>query len=277
MRRVLLALAAAFTFVSTAWADVLRLDGDMVQGGLVRGWTQPDARVVFDDVAVRVAADGAFVFGFGRDFAPMAELTVTLPDGKVVRRQLEVKRRQYDIQRIDGLPPKMVTPSAEALQRIRRENAWIAEVRRRDTPATWFQTGFVWPTQGRITGVFGSQRVLNGEPRRPHFGIDIAAPTGTDVTAPADGEIALANDDLYFTGGTVMIDHGHGLTSVYSHLSRIDVAVGDKVRQGDRIGAVGSTGRSTGAHLDWRVNWFKQRLDPALLAGPMLGASTTKN
>ena len=278
MRQLLSAVVAVFTIVCTAaWADALRLDGDVVQGGLVRGWTQPDARVTFNDVAVRVAADGAFVFGFGRDFATTADLTITFPDGKVVRRQLKVKRRQYDIQRIDGLPPKMVTPSTEALKRIRRENAWIAEVRRRDTPNTWFQTGFVWPVQGRITGVFGSQRVLNGEPRRPHFGIDIAAPTGAAVMAPADGEIALAYDDLYFTGGTVMIDHGHGLTSVYSHLSRIDVAVGDKVRQGDRIGAVGSTGRSTGAHLDWRVNWFKQRLDPALLAGPMPGVPATKN
>ena len=142
-------------------------------------------------------------------------------------------------------------------------------MRRRDTDAAWFARGFRWPLVGTVTGVYGSQRILNGEPRRPHYGIDIAAPAGTAVVAPAPGIVALAEPDLFLTGGTVMIDHGHGLTSVYLHLASLSVAEGEQVAQGDALGTVGATGRATGPHLDWRVNWFGTRLDPALLAGPM--------
>ena len=163
----------------------------------------------------------------------------------------------------------MVTPSKLELERIPREGAWNADVGSRDTDATWFAGGFRWPLVGTSTGVYGSQRILNGEPRRPHYGIDIAAPAASPVTAPAQGVIALAEGDLFFTGGTVMIDHGHGLTSVYSHLASLSVAVGERVATGDKLGTVGATGRVTGPHLDWRVNRFKTRLAPAMLAGPM--------
>jgi murein DD-endopeptidase MepM/ murein hydrolase activator NlpD len=159
----------------------------------------------------------------------------------------------------------MVSPDQKALERIRRENRQIAQVRAGYTESDAFRAGFILPAEGPISGVYGSQRILNGEPRRPHFGLDIAAPTGTAVIAPAAGTVALAEPDLYFTGGTLMIDHGRGITSVFSHLSALTVSEGDFVAQGEKIGEIGATGRATGPHLDWRVNWFEVRLDPALL------------
>lgn len=251
-------------------AEELRLEGRFVQGGLVRGATAPNATVRLDGQPVRVASDGSFIIGFGRDHGPTAELRLVHPDGREEVRSLQIEQRVYDVQRIDGLPPAMVTPDEAALERIRREAKQIAAVRELDTPEPWFLSGFVWPAHGTVSGVFGSQRILNGEPRQPHYGIDIAAPPGTPVVASTDGRVALAEPDLYYTGGTVMLDHGHGLTSVYSHLASVEVKPGQMVRQGDRIGTVGSSGRATGPHLDWRLNWFGERLDPALLVGPML-------
>ena len=235
----------------------------------MRGRVAPGTEVRFLGRRVRVSPDGLFVIGFGRDFAPKATLKLRHADGREEVRDLTIRRRQYRIQRIDGLPPKMVTPSAKALSRIRREAALIRAVRATDTGRAWFRDGFAWPAIGPISGVFGSQRVLNGKPRRPHYGVDVAAPEGTIVRAPAPGRVALAEPDLYFTGGTVMVDHGHGLTSVYSHLASVTVTVGRTLAQGDPLGTIGATGRATGAHLDWRLNWFEQRLDPALLVGPM--------
>ncbi len=271
MRRALLAFAVLAFAATPAPAGELRLDGPLIQGGLVRGATEPGAEVRFQGRRVRVSPEGLFLVGFGRDDEGPFALEVRHPDGAVTRRSLAIARREYPVQRIDGLPPNMVTPSAAELARIRREAARIAEVRARDTREALFAGGFAWPLAGTVTGVYGSQRILNGEPRRPHYGVDIAAPKGAPVTAPADGVVALAEADLFFTGGTVMLDHGHGLTSVYSHLSEVGVTRGARVRQGDVIGRVGATGRVTGAHLDWRVNLFATRLDPALLAGPMPG------
>ncbi len=267
--RSLVLLLALLLAPSIAVAGQFALDGPLVQGGLLRGVTEPGAEVTFEGRRVRVSVQGLFVVGFGRDDTGPFTLEVRHPDGTTTHRHLDIEKRDYRIQRIDGLPPKMVTPDAEALERIRRENARIAEVRARDTPEPLFAGGFAWPVEGPISGVYGSQRVLNGEPRRPHFGVDVAAPAGTPVKAPADGIVALAEEDLYYTGGTVMLDHGHGLTSVYSHLSAVTVTVGERLKQGEVIGRVGATGRVTGAHLDWRVNWFKTRLDPALLVPPM--------
>ncbi|ANK82945.1 MAG: peptidase [Rhizobiales bacterium NRL2] len=260
MRSVL----AFFLLCLSLPAAAYEISGNAVQGGMLTGRTEPGTEVLLNGEPIRVSPDGRFVLGFGRDHDGTAELRV----GDSVA-TLVVGKRDYDIQRIDGLPEKMVTPDAEALKRIRREAAEIAEVRAIDTSETFFTQAWRWPTVGIVSGVFGSQRVLNGEPRRPHFGIDIAADTGTAVHAPTDAIVRLAAPDLYFTGGTVMLDHGHGVTSVYSHLSSIGVEVGQRVAQGEKIAEVGSTGRSTGPHLDWRVNWFAERLDPALLAGPM--------
>ena len=248
----------------------LRLDGPRTQGALLRGRVAPGSVVEFDGTPVRISEDGWFLIGFGRDAPPEATLEVRYPDGRRERQLLEVKPREYDIQRIDGLPERKVTPrSEEDLARIAADVALVKEARRTDDARTDFLDGFDWPLKGRITGVYGSQRILNGEPRRPHYGIDIAAPTGTKVLAPAGGVVTLAHPDMFFSGGTLIVDHGHGLSSAFLHLSRILVEKGERVTQGQPIAEVGSGGRSTGAHLDWRINLFSRRLDAALLAGPM--------
>lgn len=257
--------------VSALWAAArpsaaveLTIEGEPVQGGILAAHTNPGATVHLDGRPLKLDADGRFVFGFGRD-APAQALLVIQHQDQRIERPLTVRKREYQIQRINGLPTKMVSPDQKALERIRRENRKIAQVRARYTETDAFREGFIRPAQGTITGVYGSQRILNGQPRRPHFGIDIAAPTGSAVIAPAAGIVALAEPDLYFTGGTLMIDHGRGVTSVFSHLSALSVREGNIVSRGEKIGEVGSTGRSTGPHLDWRVNWFEVRLDPALL------------
>ncbi len=163
-----------------------------------------------------------------------------------------------------ALKKKMVTPPKSFWDRIKKENKVIKEVRSLDSNLDFIFQKFDWPTRGIISGVFGSQRILNGKPKRPHYGVDIAAPEGTDILAPTEAIVRMAEKDLYYTGGTVMLDHGHGVTSIYSHLSSINVKVGDKINKDQKIGEVGSTGRSTGPHLDWRINWFSERLDPAL-------------
>ena len=248
----------------------VRLDGPRIQGGLLRGQVPPGSAVEFEGEAVRVSKDGWFLVGFGRDAPPKAELVVVFPDGRRERQELTVERREYAIQRIDGLPPGKVTPrSDEDLARIMAEIRMTKRARAIDAPRTDFLSGFRWPIKGRISGVYGSQRILNGEPRRPHFGIDIAAPTGTRVAAPADGVVTLVHPDMFFSGGTMIVDHGHGLSSAFLHLSRILVEKGQRVAQGETIAEVGSTGRSTGPHLDWRMNLFGRRIDPALLVGPM--------
>ncbi|MHA1154125.1 MAG: M23 family metallopeptidase [Alphaproteobacteria bacterium] len=270
--RTLFAALLLLTFAlagASARAAELGLEGYFQQGGLVFGQAAPGAEVTLDGRRVRVTEAGRFIFGFGRDAPQGAVLEVTWPDGKVEMRDLVVAKRSYKIQRIDGLPPKMVTPPEALLARIRAENARIARARAVDRVEPLFESGFVWPAVGPISGVYGSQRVLNGEPKRPHFGVDVAAPEGTPVTAPADGVVAIAHPDMYYTGGTVVLDHGHGLTSAYLHMKEVLVKEEVRVRQGDPIGSVGATGRVTGAHLDWRINWFDQRLDPALLVPPM--------
>ena len=273
VRPILLAMTlfalAPFGSVPVAAETGVRLDGPRVQGGLLRGRVPPGSTVEYEGDVVRVSADGWFLVGFGRDASPEAELVVVHPDGRRERQVLTIERRSYDIQRIDGLPPSKVTPSEEDLVRIRAEVKMVKKARTVDDPRADFLSGFRWPIKGRISGVYGSQRILNGEPRRPHFGIDIAAPRGTKVVAPTDGVVTLVHPDMYFSGGTMIIDHGHGLSSAFLHLSRILVEKGERVAQGQVIAEVGSTGRSTGPHLDWRINLFGRRLDPALLVGPM--------
>lgn len=269
MLKPFIVLATFLMVAAPAFAAQPDLTGDFVQGGLVLGNTDPGTKISLNGRLVTVTPDGRFVLGFGRDAPETAILQSVTVGGKRLVRTLKIKKRKYRIQRINGLPPKMVTPSAGALLRIRAEGQVIRAARAVFTTMPHFAGGFVWPAKGRISGVYGSQRILNGEPRRPHLGIDIAAPTGTPVVAAAPGKVTLANTDMYFTGGTVIIDHGHGLSTVYSHLSAVAAKLGQAVKQGERIGKVGSTGRSTGPHLDWRVNWFQERLDPRLLVGPM--------
>lgn len=252
-------------FAINAFAERTTLTGDMTQGGLVTGITDPAAKVYFEGRPVSVSAGGRFVFGFGRDFKPSASLEIVYPDGTEESHSLVISKREYQIERVDGLPPSKVTPSPEALARIKKENAEIARIRGIETPEEWFLSGWQWPAKGRISGVYGSQRILNDVPKRPHFGLDIAAPVGTPVIASTDGMVRMAEPDLFYTGGTVMIDHGYGLVSVYSHLSKIDVKAGEFIRQGTKLGEIGATGRASGPHLDWRLNWFNERLDPELL------------
>ena len=248
----------------------LRLDGPRTQGALLRGRVTPRSSVEFDGAPVRISEDGWFLIGFGRDAPAEATLTIAWPDGRRERQTLVVKPRDYDIERVDGLPARKVTPrSEEDLARIAADVELVKQARRTDDARTDFLDGFQWPVKGRVTGVYGSQRILNGEPRRPHYGIDIAAPTGTKVFAPAGGVVTLAHPDMFLSGGTLIVDHGHGLSSAFLHLSRILVEKGKRVAQGQPVAEVGSSGRSTGAHLDWRINLFGQRLDPMLLAGPM--------
>ena len=266
MKRFLAVLMLLAPF--PAAAQDVSLSGDFRQGGLIRGQAPAGSEVRFLGRVLRQSPDGRFVFGVHRDFPANATLSIRRPDGRVVSQTVAIAPRRYAVQRIDGLPGKMVTPSRKALKRIRADVAAVKQARAADSALPDWQNGFDWPLVGVITGVYGSQRILNGEPRRPHYGIDIAAPAGTPVRAPAAGIVTLAQD-LYFTGGTLILDHGHGLNSTYSHLLTLAVAAGEPVTRGQVIGTVGSTGRSTGAHLDWRINWFDQRLDPAVIAGPM--------
>ena len=252
-----------------AMAEDLVLDGDFIQGGLIQGRTLPGAEVRLGDRRLRLAEDGSFVFGFGRDAEPKATLSVLLPDGRTLSRKLDVAQRTYEVQRIDGLPQNKVTPPDEVVQRILAEIELVKAARAVDSPRRDFEGGFIWPCTGPISGVYGSQRILNGQPRQPHYGIDIAVPTGTPVVAPAGGVVVLAEDDLYFSGGTLMVDHGHGVMSAFLHLSKIEVELGQEVAQGEQIALVGATGRVTGAHLDWRVNWYQERVDASLLVPPM--------
>ncbi len=246
------------------------LNGNFIQGGMVVGHVVPGAKLKLDGRTVMVAAGGEFVFGFDRDYGPQAVLTVSYADGSIETRDFDVAQREYDVQRIDGLPPSKVTPQTqEQIDHILRDQALKREARKLPVKGIWFKQVFDWPVTGIVTGVYGSQRILNGELRRPHYGIDIAVPTGTDVVAPAGGVVILAQPDMYFEGGLIFLDHGHGFTSGFLHMDRIDVVVGDMVEKGQVIGTVGATGRVTGSHLDWRINWSGQQIDPELLAGPM--------
>ena len=246
----------------------LTLDGPLLQGGLVLGRVPPGWAVTLDGAPVAARPDGRFALGFGRDHPGTAVLRAAGPDG-VIERALRVAAREYATQRLDGLPPRLVSPAAADLERIRREQAAVDAARAAVSDLDGFRGPFRWPAVGPITGVYGSRRVLNGEPRQPHYGVDIAAPEGAPVTAPAAGRVTLAEPDLFFSGGTVILDHGLGVSSSFLHLRDIAVAVGRRLAAGERFAAVGSTGRSTGPHLDWRMNWGAVRLDPQLLAGPM--------
>jgi murein DD-endopeptidase MepM/ murein hydrolase activator NlpD len=246
----------------------LELKGEWRQGSVILGQTEPGAAITFNDRRVRVSPEGWFVIGLDRDQQPKAVLQVALPKG-AMRREFTVAPRQYDVQRIDGLPEAQVTPPPEAQKRIAEDLRRTREARMRDTARLDFTKTFIWPTVGPISGVYGSQRILNGLPKQPHYGVDVAVPLGTKVRAPAGGVVTLAVPDMYYAGGTLMIDHGHGLSSAFLHLHKILVRTGQEVKQGDLIAEVGATGRVTGAHLDWRVSWFEARVDAQLLAGPM--------
>ena len=237
---------------------------EVSQGALVVARTDPANRVRVSGRDVRVAADGTFVFGVARDATGRVPVRIEAPGGTIAWDSPAVVERAWDVEIIEGVPPETVEPPPAVAERIAREAAAVAAARTRDDARTGFADAFAWPVRGRISGRFGSGRVYNGRPGGGHSGMDIAAADGTPVLAPAAGVVTLA-DDLYITGGTVLLDHGHGVSSNFLHLSRIDVAVGDTVEQGQPIGRVGATGRATGPHLHWGMNWFDVRVDPLLV------------
>jgi murein DD-endopeptidase MepM/ murein hydrolase activator NlpD len=260
--------AGLLTTAALGWFNTvlaLELSGEPVQGGLIFGVTQPGNRVFLDDVEIMVSGEGKFLIGFGRDENGDRLLRVQGVQGEEDLITLPVAGREYDIEKVDGLPPATVTPDPEAAQRIAEEAALVTSARARRDSRTDYTRGFAWPAKGRISGVYGSQRFLNGKPRRPHFGLDIAAPSGSPVYAPATGIVTLIHTDMYFSGGTLILDHGQGLSSTFLHLSRILVEAGTTVQKGDLIAEIGSTGRASGPHLDWRMNWLNRRVDPQLL------------
>ncbi|MFU8763975.1 MAG: M23 family metallopeptidase [Haliea sp.] len=263
-----IAILIGLLFAMSASARCVDLQGQLQQGGLIWGQAAPGVAVSLHGQSLDVLADGTFIAAFGRDAASTAELVVG-----DCRQTLAVASREYNIQRVEGVPQQTVTPPPEVLERIARErelvNAakarWIA---RPDLLADAL-AGFSWPVEGRISGVYGSQRVYNGTPGNPHYGVDVAVPTGTIVRAPTSGVVTLAEPDLFYSGGTIILDHGYRLSSSFLHLSKVRVAVGDEVQAGDIIGEVGATGRATGPHLDWRMAWRNERIDPQFLVPPM--------
>ncbi|MDR6982854.1 murein DD-endopeptidase MepM/ murein hydrolase activator NlpD [Rheinheimera pacifica] len=259
-----LSLLASVSFALFA-QPALELEGQLTQGSLLRGKAAVGSKVFFNDIELPLSSDGRFVFGIGRDAPLKHQLTVQLNGEKYIK-PLTFTARQYDIQHVNGVAQKYVTPPAEVTERIRRDNQQVRAVRETVSGLPFIFDTPIMPAKGRISGVYGSQRVFNGEPRNPHYGLDVAAPVGAPVVAPLSGKVLLA-EDLYYSGLTLIIDHGFGISSTFMHLSRFDVAVGDNIEQGQKIAEVGATGRVTGPHLDWRINWQQERLDPALLPG----------
>lgn len=237
------------------------LNGKFTQGALLRGQAPAGAKVTLNGETVQTNKDGKFVVGFEREAPLQQMLVVKLDNGQKWQRDITLEKREYNIQRIDGLEQKMVSPPAEVTARIKQDNINVANARSGNTDLDALFTRFEWPAKGVISGVYGSQRILNGVPKWPHYGLDIANETGTPVYAPVDGVVTMA-DDLYYSGNTLILDHGMRVFSTFLHMDTITVEVGETVKQGEQIGTIGSTGRSTGPHLDWRINLGNTRLDP---------------
>jgi murein DD-endopeptidase MepM/ murein hydrolase activator NlpD len=251
------------------------------QGGLVIGRVVSASKVLLRDIPeenssgidlpeleLKLAPDGLLVFGVGRDETGIKRITIHYPNGETTTFNIIINAGKFNIEDIKGVPQNTVTPPPEIAARIEREQAEVIAARLRNDDRRDFNTAFIWPVQGRISGVYGSQRIYNGTPKSWHSGLDVAAKKGTPIKAPAGGIITFAKPDLYLTGGTVLIDHGMGVSSNFLHLSRLDVKVGDRVEQGQVIGLVGATGRATGPHMHWGMNWLKVRIDPQLLLPP---------
>lgn len=265
---LLLASASLFGYQPVA-ATTADLPDTAEAGSLVIGRTEPNATVRIGARTLRVTDDGTFVFGVGPEAPAEVVVYIARPGAPPEPFRIKVPAREYAIERVNGLPQQTVTPDPKTEARIAAEQARVAKARERDDARTSWLNGFQWPAKGRISGVFGSQRILNGVPKNPHYGVDLAAKTGTAIRAPQAGVVSFAETGLVLTGGTVIVDHGHGVSSVFVHMSRLDVKVGDVVEQGQVLGAVGMTGRATGPHLHWGMNWFGVRLDPQLIASPM--------
>ena len=263
---MLKSLLVSALIVSTSFSAIaLELKGHLTQGGLVTGQLDNAQSVSLNGKSLKLADNGLFVFGFGRDAKPVHTLSWVDKTGKGHSQDLVITLRDYDIDKITGVAKKYVSPPKALSERISREAIAVRKARAVNSDLEYFLQPVLRPAKGRISGVYGSQRYFNGEPRRPHFGLDIANKTGSPVYAPISGTVVFAEPDLYYSGGTLILDHGHGVTSTYIHLSKLDVKVGQKIEQGTKVAEIGATGRVTGPHLDWRFNWQGERLDPALL------------
>ncbi|MDB9752396.1 M23 family metallopeptidase [Pelagibacteraceae bacterium] len=250
-------------FFQIDFLHAIELIGKFEQGSFILGKTKPGSKVQIDSRKVRVTDDGYFAFGLGRDRKKDVEIKI-IEKGNLKTIQKKVFKKEYKIQKINGLPPKQVTPPPEVYERIKKDNILIGKARSIDTAYNFFKNKFIYPIDKYIiTGVYGSQRILNGKPRRPHYGLDLHAPEGTPVKSMMDGKVTLAVNDMYFTGGTIIFDHGHGISTLYMHMKDINVKEGQKVKQGQIVGTLGQSGRATGPHLDIRLNWFDVKLDPA--------------
>ena len=261
-------LLLAFNVHAAEIKGATLLRGDAIEGGLIMARTAAGNAVTLDNAVIPTSEDGLFIIGFHHNSDLPVSIKIIQPDGTSQLTVLTPEQRDYDIQRIDGLQKNMVTPPDSVITRIKSDRVAVAAARQKTAATGDFWQGIDWPVTGRISGVFGSQRILNGNPRQPHYGIDIAAPRGTPVQAPASGLVTLVRD-LYFSGWTVIINHGLSLNSSFLHLDHVAINIGDSVLRGDIIGTVGSTGRSTGPHLDWRLDWRGRRIDASLVAGPM--------
>jgi len=259
-----ISLIASLGFGQFASAEE-KLSEQFFQGALIVGKTAPENKVLLNGKALKVSSNGDYALGFSRDEKNNSELIIVKPDGSQEKRLLKPLKREYNIQKVTGISKKIMNPNKKAIARVGEDNKKIRAARAIDSDLTAFAEGFIAPIDGTITGVYGSQRYYNGVPKTPHYGLDYAGKTGDPVKAPADGKVLMYVPDMFYSGGTMIIDHGHGVSSTFLHLSDSYVKVGDKVSKGQLVAAVGSSGRATGPHLDWRINWFSMRLDPALV------------
>ena len=259
----LLIVSLGTLIITNAHAEI-QLSGEFKQGGLIVGKTQSSNTVMLNKQKLTVSPQGDYVFAFSRDDKTQYTLAVTSPSGKVETKTFTPAKREYKISRIEGISKKIMNPNKKANVRAQQDRAAIVKVRKISSDLTDFSQGFIAPRSSRITGVYGSQRFYNGVPKNPHFGVDYAGAIGAPVKSPASGTILLWVPDMFYSGGTLVIDHGHGITSNFLHLSDSLVKVGDKVEQGQVIAKVGNSGRVTGPHLDWRMNWHNVRFDPQL-------------
>ncbi|PCI33446.1 MAG: peptidase [Alphaproteobacteria bacterium] len=265
--RVFFSCLIMICMAATAQAkNLLGLPDELIQGGFYVGKVAPGSAVWLGEKSLKISPEGYYAFGLHWRQGSMVKMKLATPDGSIFPQRLMVKKQKYDVQHIDGLPPKMVTPPKEVLAQISQDSARVKKARTADSDRQNFRGTFIWPVRGRISGNFGNHRILNGTPKSPHMGMDIAVPQGTKIVAPLGGVVTMVSD-LYYTGNTLLIDHGYGVNTVFAHMSTVTVKPGQVVRQGDLIGTVGATGRATGPHLHWGLNWYKQRLNPALVLG----------
>jgi len=265
----LFSLATTSLLISSEVNAQVLLTGKMEQGALIRGQVAAGSAAFLNGEELKVTPNGDFAFGFSRDAELNQELKLVYPDGLTQIKPLTILAKEYKIDRLTGISKKIMKPDPKAQARAAKDSKQVKAARALFSDKTAFSQTFIWPLTGRISGVYGSQRVYNGKPGNPHYGVDVAAKTGTVVVAPADGKISLSVPDMFYSGGTIILDHGYGVSSSFLHLSKLYVKEGQEIKQGEPIAEVGATGRVTGPHLDWRVNWYQMRLDPVTIVPSM--------